>query len=121
MKKTTAVLLSLALMITCGIDVSACVDFYDRIPCDSEDDCPYGFRCNGICEGPGRSCSTDADCDPYEAVKNHRDLLCVRMPWEQQHECRLSCTPGSTSRENGCPPTLDCRALSDGDSTGACF
>ncbi len=104
-----------------GFGLAACIDFYDRIPCDTEDDCPYGYRCNGICEGPGQNCSTDADCDFYEAVKNHRELLCVRMPWEEKHECRLTCTPGSSSLETSCPPGQDCRSLADGTDTGACF
>ncbi|MFH1809860.1 MAG: hypothetical protein ABIJ09_14030 [Pseudomonadota bacterium] len=103
------------------VAAAACIDFYDRIPCDTEDDCPYGFRCNGVCEGPGQRCGTDADCDEFEAVKNHRDLLCVRMPWESDHGCRLSCTPGSSARESACPPGQECRSLADSSSTGACF
>jgi hypothetical protein len=99
----------------------ACLDFYDRIPCDSEDNCPYGYRCDGVCKGPGEDCTNDSDCDQYEAVKNHRDLLCVRMPWESDHTCRLSCSPGTTSNETSCPPGQECRALSDGTSLGACF
>jgi len=103
------------------LTASGCVDFYDRIPCDTEDDCPFGYRCNGICEGPGRRCSTDADCDAYEAVQNHRELLCVRMPWESEHRCRLVCSPGSTSTETTCAPGQECRSLSDGTDQGACF
>ncbi|MBN2362244.1 MAG: hypothetical protein JXR83_22520 [Deltaproteobacteria bacterium] len=101
----------------------ACIDFYDQIRCDNEDQCPHGYMCNVLCMGPGESCDTDADCDQYEAVKNHRELLCVGMPWESKEDflCRLSCTPGSTSNETGCPPGQQCRSLADGTDLGTCF
>lgn len=111
---TACVLLSLAAAFSC-------IDFYDRIPCDTEDDCPHGYRCNATCDGPGSPCNTDSDCDAFEAVQNNRDLLCVRMPWESAHQCRLSCTPGATATEVACAPAQECRALTDGNNLGACF
>lgn len=109
------VLLSLGL----AISVVACVDYYDSIPCDYESDCPYGYRCNAVCDGPGMRCATDSDCDAYEAVEHYRNLLCVRMAWEGELACRLSCTPGADNVQTSCPPGQTCYDLGDGN--GACF
>ena len=117
--KLSALIFAVSLSLSFAFSASACIDYYDRIPCDDESDCPYGYRCNAICDGPGMSCNTDSDCDAYEAVSHHRDLFCVRMAWESDLACRLSCTPGSSDLQTSCPPGQSCNDLGDGN--GACF
>jgi len=105
-----------------AIVASACINFYEKVACDTDLDCPYGYKCEPpYCKGGGQNCQNDSDCDVHEAEQNHRDLLCVRMPWESEHVCRMSCSPGSTAYETSCLPGQECRALSDGTSLGACF
>lgn len=105
-----------------AIAAFACIDFYEKIACDTDLDCPFGYKCAPpYCEGGGQTCQNDSDCDVHEAEQNHRELLCVRMPWESEHSCRMSCSPGTTGYETSCLPGQECRALSDGTSLGACF
>ena len=37
------------ILLACGallVTASACIDFYERIQCDNEYDCPYGYKCD---------------------------------------------------------------------------